>query len=228
MKAVKIISLLLFSIANINGYCQSDTISIKINNIIKEYEAFNAIKKNCKIILFNNLPEYAGADSSDKGDYGVLVFSRRTYLLDNNNLMYISNERDGNSIYPYRSITKMKEEFYFKNGKLIFYREIFFNKIPYGSSPFSDSLVNLDYVDKYQFKDEKINIEETSYFFENEKCIGIKRKNINGPLNKHEQFLKDTPENKIDNLILEHKYLLGKTIINEVKDLIKYFQVNKK
>ena len=201
--------------------CQENSISEITTDIIKEREKILNQKENLKKILINNLPENVDSDSGEVHDNFIKSFSRRTYYLDsNNNVVYITTERDSNSPYPFHQFTKGKEEFFFKENKLINYRELVFYEIPYKGNPVSDSLINFDYIENYWFKDIVIEITEDSYYYKDEKCIKITKKEIKAPLIDFEKALKEAPEKELHPMIRNKPDLIGKSYVREANKLI--------
>lgn len=219
---MRYVMVFLFIVSSYNiTLCQENSVSVIIDNIDKEREKILTQKDDFTKIVINNLPEYAEPDSGEVHDNFVKSFSRRTYYLDSNkNVVYIATERDSNSPYPFHQCTKGKDELFFKENKLINYRELVFYEIPYSGNPVSDSIVNFDYIEQYWFKNAVIEIKENSYYYKDEKCIKITKKETKAPVIDFEKALKKAPEKELHPMMINKPDLIGKSYVRDAKKLI--------
>ena len=210
----------LFAVFTYNiALCQESSVSAIIDNIIQEREKILFNKEDYTKIIINDLSEYK--DTGKVHDSFITVFSKRTYLLNSNKeIVYISTERDSNSPYPYHQFTKRKEEFYFVEKEVINYRILRFVQIPYKDIPVSDSLINFDYIEQYWFKDFVVEIKEDSYYYKDEKCIKITKKETKASVIDFEKALKETPEKELHPMMINKPDLVGKSYVRDAKKLI--------
>lgn len=217
---IKGISLILIMIVTNHLYSQEKL----TDTIIKEREFILNNLDNYKRIEYYELDEF-----KEPMDMPIILHSKRVYFLnEKNEIVYIFTEKDTQTAFhhPKWYLSKNREEFFLKNDKLINYRKLSFINIPFNEdkNPQIDTVSNLNYLEQYNFKDTKIEIEEESFFYVDEICIKISKKEINTNLKNYRASLKSAPEIKLDEDIVDYTEFLGKKYIKELERLRSYLK----